>query len=139
MARSREGPPPARWLQAFAEGKQKTFAHRTINFYGPLWERLQRRGVRDGATGWTPTSRVPHEGVSGRKREQVVSIEDVAHRAGVSVATVSRALRGLPNVATETRLRVEAAARDLDYVSSPSAARLAAGRTGTMPSAKGTS
>lgn len=62
----------------------------------------------------------------------MVSIEDVAHRAGVSVATVSRALRGLPNVASDTRLRVEAAARDLDYVSSPSAARLAAGRTGTL-------
>lgn len=68
----------------------------------------------------------------GRKREQVVSIEDVAQRAGVSVATVSRALRGLPNVATETRLRVEAAARALDYVSHPSAARLAAGRTHTL-------
>lgn len=62
----------------------------------------------------------------------MVSIEDVAQRAGVSVATVSRALRGLPNVATATRLRVEAAARDLDYVSDPSAARLAAGRTKTL-------
>lgn len=62
----------------------------------------------------------------------MVSIEDVAQRAGVSVATVSRALRGLPNVAPQTRLRVEEAARDLDYVSDPSAARLAAGRTHTL-------
>ena len=62
----------------------------------------------------------------------MASIEDVALKAGVSVATVSRALRGLPNVATATRLRVEAAARDLDYVSDPSAARLAAGRTRTL-------
>lgn len=69
-----------------------------------------------------------------RQREAgtVVSIEDVARRAGVSVATVSRALRGLPNVADETRRRVEVAARDLDYVSDPSAARLAAGRTRTL-------
>lgn len=59
-------------------------------------------------------------------------IEDVAQRAGVSVATVSRALRGLPNVADTTRRRVEAAARDLDYVSDPSASRLAAGRTHTL-------
>ena len=59
-------------------------------------------------------------------------IDDVAQRAGVSVATVSRALRGLPNVAASTRHRVEEAARELDYVSSPSASRLAAGRTHTL-------
>lgn len=47
----------------------------------------------------------------------------------MSVATVSRALRGLTNVAPATRRRVEAAARELDYVPSPSASRLAAGRT----------
>lgn len=62
----------------------------------------------------------------------MVSIEDVATRAGVSVATVSRALRGLSNVAPATRRRVEAAARELDYVPSPSASRLAAGRTTTV-------
>jgi LacI family transcriptional regulator, repressor for deo operon, udp, cdd, tsx, nupC, and nupG len=57
------------------------------------------------------------------------TIEDVATVAGVSVATVSRALRGLPNVATSTRARVEAAARDLDYRPDPHASRLAAGRS----------
>jgi len=57
------------------------------------------------------------------------TIEDVAHRAGVSIATVSRALRGLPDVAPPTRERVVRAARDLDYVASPYAARLASGRT----------
>ena len=62
----------------------------------------------------------------------MATIEDVAERAGVSVATVSRALRGLPNVAAGTRRRVQDAARDLDYVSSPSASRLAAGRTHTL-------
>ncbi|HJQ41984.1 MAG TPA: LacI family DNA-binding transcriptional regulator, partial [Jatrophihabitantaceae bacterium] len=62
----------------------------------------------------------------------VASIEDVARRAGVSIATVSRALRGLPDVAAATRDRVLAAARELNYVASPFAARLASGRTATV-------
>ena len=62
----------------------------------------------------------------------VASIEDVARRAGVSIATVSRALRGLPDVATATRDRVLSAAADLNYVASPFAARLASGRTTTV-------
>jgi DNA-binding LacI/PurR family transcriptional regulator len=60
------------------------------------------------------------------------SIEDVARLAGVSIATVSRSLRGLPDVAASTRDRVFAAARQLDYVASPFAARLASGRTATV-------
>lgn len=60
------------------------------------------------------------------------TIEDVARRAAVSVATVSRALRGLPNVAPSTRARVLAAASDLQYVADPSASRLAGGRSLTI-------
>lgn len=60
------------------------------------------------------------------------TIEHVAARAGVSVATVSRALRGLPNVAASTRARVEAAALALSYRPDPNASRLAAGRTFTI-------
>lgn len=60
------------------------------------------------------------------------SIGDVAARAGVSVATVSRALRGLPNVAPSTRERVLAAAAELRYVADPNAARLATGRSRTV-------
>jgi LacI family transcriptional regulator, repressor for deo operon, udp, cdd, tsx, nupC, and nupG len=59
-------------------------------------------------------------------------IDEVARVAGVSTATVSRALRGLPNVSPITRQRVEAVARDLGYVASPSAASLASGRTRTI-------
>lgn len=62
----------------------------------------------------------------------VASIEDVARQAGVSIATVSRALRGLPDVAATTRDRVLAAATELNYVASPFAARLASGRTTTV-------
>ncbi|MFO7779488.1 MAG: LacI family DNA-binding transcriptional regulator [Nitriliruptoraceae bacterium] len=56
------------------------------------------------------------------------TIEDVARAAEVSVATVSRALRGLPNVAPSTRARVVAAAAELEYVADPTASRLAGGR-----------
>ena len=59
----------------------------------------------------------------------MVRIEDVAARAGVSTATVSRALRGLPHVSAETRAVVAQAAAELDYVASRSAASLASGRT----------
>ncbi len=61
-----------------------------------------------------------------------VTIDDVARRARVSVATVSRALRGLPNVSPHTRERVLAAARELDYRPDPNASRLAAGKTHTV-------
>lgn len=60
------------------------------------------------------------------------TIEEVAKRAGVSTATVSRALRGLASVTPETKFRVEQAARELDYVISPSASRLASGKTSTI-------
>ncbi|MCL2464486.1 MAG: LacI family transcriptional regulator [Micrococcales bacterium] len=59
-------------------------------------------------------------------------ISDVARAAGVSTATVSRALRGLPNVSDATRRRVLSAVADLGYVASPSAASLASGRTRTV-------
>lgn len=59
-------------------------------------------------------------------------MEDVARLAGVSTATVSRTLRGLPNVSDETRNRVLQAAASLSYVVSPIASRLASGRTHTV-------
>ncbi len=63
------------------------------------------------------------------KRKRGPSIEDVAREAGVSVATVSRALRGLPNVAERTREKVQEIADELQYRADPSAARLATGET----------
>ncbi|MFG6492694.1 LacI family DNA-binding transcriptional regulator [Microbacterium sp. P03] len=57
------------------------------------------------------------------------SIDDVARLAGVSTATVSRALSGRGPVAADTRDRVEAAAARLGYVVSSSASSLASGRT----------
>lgn len=59
----------------------------------------------------------------------MVSIDEVARAAGVSTATVSRALSGRGNVSDPTRERVEAAAKSLGYVVSASASSLASGRT----------
>ncbi|MGH1503292.1 MAG: LacI family DNA-binding transcriptional regulator [Acidimicrobiales bacterium] len=56
------------------------------------------------------------------------TIEDVAKAAGVSVATVSRALRDLPNVAPSTKAKVQRVAGELDYVVNPTASRLAFSR-----------
>jgi LacI family repressor for deo operon, udp, cdd, tsx, nupC, and nupG len=58
----------------------------------------------------------------------VPSIHDVANDCGVSTATVSRALRGLPNVSPGTRERVRESAARLGYVPSPSASGLSGGR-----------
>lgn len=60
------------------------------------------------------------------------TIKDVADAVGVSTATVSRALRGLPRVSEETRGQVLRAAAALGYVASPSASSLASGRTNAV-------
>ncbi|OZG68661.1 LacI family DNA-binding transcriptional regulator [Bifidobacterium eulemuris] len=57
------------------------------------------------------------------------TIDDVAKEAGVSVSTVSRALRGLDKVNPQTRLRVEEAAARLHFSFSKTASSLASGKT----------
>lgn len=58
----------------------------------------------------------------------MAGIEEVARLAGVSAATVSRALSGRGQVSPATRVRVHAAAEELGYVVSSSASGLATGR-----------
>jgi LacI family transcriptional regulator len=65
--------------------------------------------------------------------ERRPTIKDIAREAGVHHATVSRALRGLPNVAAATRKRVEAAASLLEYRPDPMMHALAAYRSTTRP------
>src|SRR3954452_8556095 len=60
---------------------------------------------------------------------RMTSMKDVAPEVGGSTATVSRALRGLPRVSDETRVKVLQVAARLDYVASPHAASLASGQT----------
>ena len=60
------------------------------------------------------------------------TIDDVARVAGVSTATVSRALRNQAYVAESTRRKVMQAAEDLLYVANSNAARLASGQSRTI-------
>lgn len=58
----------------------------------------------------------------------MAGIKDVAERAGLSIATVSRALSGKGNVSPKSRARAQAAAADLGFVPSYQASSLASGR-----------
>lgn len=60
------------------------------------------------------------------------TIRDVARRAQVSVATVSRALNGLDNVSDQTRTRVADAVRELGYVPHAGARSLSLARTNAI-------
>jgi LacI family transcriptional regulator len=61
-----------------------------------------------------------------------VTSNDVAARAGVSQPTVSRALRGAPRIAGETRERIREIADELGYIPSRRGRILAAGATGQV-------
>ena len=80
-------------------------------------ERVVAHGAAAAAGIATPSS--------GRTRASIV---DVAERAGVSVATVSRALRDMPNVSAASRERVLRAAAELEYTASPLASGLVTGK-----------
>lgn len=60
------------------------------------------------------------------------SLKDVAKRADVSVATVSRYLNGFLELPDGTRGRIDRAVADLDYRPNPHARRLSLGRSDTI-------
>jgi DNA-binding LacI/PurR family transcriptional regulator len=64
--------------------------------------------------------------------QTTVNMADVARQAGVSTATVSRALRDMPGVSIGTRERVKRIADELSYVVSPEASGLSSGSTGRV-------
>ena len=51
----------------------------------------------------------------------VITLKDIAKVAGVSYATVSRALTDHPDVNFETRERIKKIAKEMNYVPNPSA------------------
>lgn len=59
----------------------------------------------------------------------MVSMKDIALCCGVSVATVSKALNGQPDIGEETRRRVEKVAKEMGYMTNASARALKTNRT----------
>src|SRR5689334_15847599 len=82
-------------------------------FCPSIWSRLVRYAATVSRMGW---------------RSRMSSLAEVARRAGVSKATASRALSGAAHVSPAARERVAAAASDLGYVVSSTAASLVTGR-----------
>lgn len=62
----------------------------------------------------------------------MVSIKDVAKRAGVAISTVSKVLNGYPNVSEETRQRVNKAVEELNFVPNSVAAALSSKQAGRV-------
>ncbi|MCM8770531.1 MAG: LacI family transcriptional regulator [Candidatus Omnitrophica bacterium] len=67
-----------------------------------------------------------------RPQSQVVSINEVAKLAGVSITTVSRVINKFPTVKEKNRQKVLEAIKKLNYHPSPVAQRLATGRTNVI-------
>jgi LacI family transcriptional regulator len=63
------------------------------------------------------------------RRPRAVSIRDVAKRAGVSIATVSRAVNRIPSVDTELAKRVWKAVDEVGYLPNTQARALVSGRS----------
>jgi LacI family transcriptional regulator len=75
---------------------------------------------------------VPSKSNRSLTQTEPSTIRDVAHAAGVSVATVSRALNGALNVLPETRQRIQIAAQQLRFTPSSAARSLITRRTDTI-------
>lgn len=59
----------------------------------------------------------------------MVSMKDIALRCGVSVATVSKALNGQPDIGEETKRRIVSMAQEMGYLSNSAARALKTNRT----------
>lgn len=76
---------------------------------------------------------LPHGSrVSGRKRGAMVSIKDVAKRAGVAISTVSKVLNDYPNVSEKTKQKVNQAVEELNFVPNSVAAALSSKQSGRV-------
>ena len=62
----------------------------------------------------------------------MVSIKEVAKQAGVAISTVSKVLNGYPNISRETRDRVNAAIKELNYIPNSIASALSSKQFGRI-------
>ena len=62
----------------------------------------------------------------------MATLKDISHMLGLSVSQVSAALKGNSDVSEETRRRVQAAAKSLNYSPNLSARKLVSGRSGIV-------
>ncbi len=69
---------------------------------------------------------------TSRPAAKKVSLADIARRAGVSTNTVSRVVRGDPEVSEKTRARISKLVEELGYVPNYAARALAAKRTNVL-------
>lgn len=62
----------------------------------------------------------------------MVSIKEVAKHAGVAISTVSKVLNGYPNVSEETKKKVEASIKELNYIPNSIASALSSKQFGRV-------
>ncbi|SDN65332.1 LacI family DNA-binding transcriptional regulator [Actinacidiphila guanduensis] len=93
---------------------------------------MARSGARRGGAGSGGDGADGSQGGNAAGTAPKATVSDVARRAGVSAATVSRVLNSSHPVAPATRAKVMRAIRDLDYVVNAHARALAGSHTKTV-------
>lgn len=68
----------------------------------------------------------------GPSMEKRVTLQDIARRTGVTINTVSRALKNKPDISVKTCERIQQVAREMGYVRNYAASSLRSGRTKTL-------
>lgn len=67
-----------------------------------------------------------------KQTSEIITIKDVARRAGVSISTVSRVINKSPSVKEKNRLRVQQVVKELNFQPSVFAQRLASGKSNVV-------
>jgi DNA-binding LacI/PurR family transcriptional regulator len=97
------------------------------HFESKFSEKSHRETLRKGVISSIVTA--PRKNASNRRRAGAVSIRDVAKRAGVSIATVSRAVNNISTVNAELAERVWKAIEEIGYLPNTQARALVSGRS----------